>query len=735
MTVNDLPVDERIKKLIMKRGIVSLYPPQEKAFKTRVLQGGNLVLATPTASGKTLVAEIVMAHRILKDRIKALYLVPLKAIATEKYHELKAYEEIGLKVALTTGDYDSDDAYLERYDIIITTNEKADSLLRHKAPWFRDVGIIVIDEIHYIDDGKRGPVIESIIARLKALKKDIQMLALSATISNVNELASWLEAEYVCEEWRPVKLLEGVYHKGEIIFNTGERRRIKRVYNDPLLDLIYDTIVTGGQALIFVNARSRAVSLAEKIAKRTKLAPGPGISKYVDLILRSSDAVKLNEKLANLFAYGVSFHHAGLGFTQRKIIEDAFRNNALRVIVATPTLAAGVNLPARRVIVYDYTRYEPLFGRVYIKVMEYKQFAGRAGRPGYDEVGEAILIARHESDVKDLFNYYILSKPESILSKLASEAALRSQLLALIATEHANNLNSLYDILSRTLYAKQYGLTEVKRKIPGILEFLEEAEMIKVSRETLEPTRIGKRVTELYIDPLSAYRIIQGLRVRRINATDFAYLHLISTTPDMTKLHVSKKDYPILEEILDEKYDELLIDVFDRDEVREYLILSEVKTALLLYDWINEVSEDELTEKYDVGPGDIYNIVETAEWLLYSAIELAKIIHVRHDILKKISLLRERVKYGVKEELLELVKLKGIGRVRARALYNSGYRTLEDLAKAPIEKLVQVRGIGVEIAKSIKEQLGISVEKSSLEKAKMLDKSKRKLTGKITDYL
>lgn len=732
LTINDLPVDERIKRLIIKRGITNLYPPQEKAFKTRVLEGGNLVLATPTASGKTLVAEIVMAHRILKDKIKAVYLVPLKAIASEKYNELKVYEEIGLKVALTTGDYDSDDVYLGKYDIIVTTNEKADSLLRHKAPWFSDVGLIVIDEIHYIDDVKRGPVIESIIARLKTLRRDIQVIALSATISNVSEIASWLNAEYVCDDWRPVKLLEGVYCDGEIVFNTGDKKRIQRKFDDPLLDLVYDTIVSGGQVLVFVNSRSKAVSLAEKIARRVKPLPGRGIDKYVDLILKSSEASKLNEKLAKLFYHGVSFHHAGLSYSQRKIVENAFRSNTLKVIVATPTLAAGVNLPARRVIVYDYTRYEPILGKVYIKVMEYKQFAGRAGRPGYDDVGEAILIAKTDSEVDYLLNYYVKSSPESILSKLASENALRSQLLALIATEHVKDINSLYKILSHTLYARQYGLEEVKKKIPRILNLLEEMEMIRIQNKIIEATRIGRRVTELYIDPLSAYRIIKGLRVRRINASDFSYLHLISTVPDMIKLHISRGDYEWLERALDEKYDELLIDISDRDEVHEYMILSEIKTALLLHDWVNEVPEDVLMERYDVGPGDIHSIVETAEWLLYSTIELAKIIHVEYSVLKRLSILRERVKYGVREELLELTRLKGIGRVRARALYNAGYRTLKDLATAPIERLVQVKGIGFEIAKSIKEQLGVNVEEESLERAKKLDM--RKPRGKITDY-
>ena len=732
LTVNDLPVDERVKRLIIKRGITNLYPPQEKAFKTRVLEGGNLVLATPTASGKTLVAEIVMAHRILRDKIKAVYLVPLKAIASEKYNELKVYEEIGLKVALTTGDYDSDDAYLGKYDIIITTNEKADSLLRHKAPWFNDVGLIVIDEIHYIDDVKRGPVIESIIARLKTLRKDIQVIALSATISNVSEIASWLNAEYVYDSWRPVKLLEGVYYNGEIVFNTGDRRRIHRKFDDPLLDLVYDTIVSGGQVLVFVNSRSRAVSLAEKVAKKVKPLPGHGIDEYIDSILKSSEASKLNEKLAKLFNYGVSFHHAGLSYNQRKIIENAFRNNILKVIVATPTLAAGVNLPARRVIIYDYTRYEPILGRVYIKVMEYKQFAGRAGRPGYDNIGEAILIAKTSSEVEYLLNHYVKSSPESILSKLASENALRSQLLALIATEHAKDVNSLYKILSYTLYAKQYGLEEVKKKIPRILSLLEEMEMIRVQDRVIEATRIGRRVAELYIDPLSAYKIIRGLRVKRVNVSDLSYLHLISTVPDMIKLHINRRDYEWLERVLDEKYDELLIDVSDRDEVNEYTILSEIKTALLLYDWVNEVPEDVLMERYDVGPGDIHNIIETAEWLLYSTIELAKIIHVEYSVLRRLNILRERVRYGVREELLELTKLKGIGRVRARALYNAGYRTLEDLATAPIERLVQVRGIGFEIAKSIKEQLGVSIEEESLERARKLDMRKPK--GRITDY-
>ena len=202
---------------IISKEFKELRPAQEKAVKKGLLQGKNLIICTPTASGKTLIAELAAMSRIYKNIGKAIYIVPLKALANEKYKDFKnKYKDI--KVALSIGDLDSSDSYLEKYDFIITTSEKLDSLTRHHAPWLQHVGTIIIDEIHLLNDYGRGPTLEILITILRKLLKKAQFIGLSATIGNPKQLASWLDANLVVDNWRPVELKKGVYLKGEVEF-------------------------------------------------------------------------------------------------------------------------------------------------------------------------------------------------------------------------------------------------------------------------------------------------------------------------------------------------------------------------------------------------------------------------------------------------------------------------------------------------------------------------------------
>jgi len=218
-----LKVSQLKKKLhnnlykIISKEFKELRPAQEKAIKEGLLEGKNLLVCTPTASGKTLIAEIAALQRIYNNIGKTVYVVPLKALANEKYKDFKnKYKDI--KVALSIGDLDSSDSYLERYDFIITTSEKLDSLIRHHAVWLKDVATIIIDEIHLMNDSGRGPTLEILITILRRLLKKAQFIALSATIGNPEELAKWLDANLIIDYWRPVELKKGVYLEGEIEF-------------------------------------------------------------------------------------------------------------------------------------------------------------------------------------------------------------------------------------------------------------------------------------------------------------------------------------------------------------------------------------------------------------------------------------------------------------------------------------------------------------------------------------
>lgn len=558
----------------------------------------------------------------------------------------------------------------------------------------------------------------------------------SATIKNAEEIANWLNAKLVLSNWRPVILKEGVFDGEVIEFNDGTIKRPKIFDSNPVVSLAIDTVHEGGQSLVFLSTRRSTVSMATRVAKilpklLSKMQQR-ALAEVADEILRKGTKTQQSEKLAELVRRGVAFHHAGLHYEHRKVIENNFRQNIIKIICATPTLAAGVNLPARRVIIRDYYRYESDLGRYPIPILEYKQQAGRAGRPKYDKYGEAVLVAKSEEEKKQLFETYIFGEPEKIWSKLANEQVLRTHVLSTISAGYANSEESLLKFINETFYAYQYDPENIRSVIRKILNFLITEELLVEKEQVFLPTSLGKRTSELYIDPLTAVIIRDALiNAGKEKTTTLSFLHLISHTPDMVKLYLRRKDYQKFMEIVDMHYDEFLVKAPDYlTQPTEYeWFLSEVKVAQLLQDWIDEKTEDEILENYGIGSGDLLRIVETADWLLYATEEIAKIIK-QGDLISEIWKIRQRVKHGVREELLELVRLKGIGRIRARILYKYGFKTIFDLQKATVKELLSLPLIGPEIVKNVKTQIGGEISESGA----LLLKKEEKKQKRLTDY-
>ncbi|HEU97856.1 MAG: DEAD/DEAH box helicase [Fervidicoccaceae archaeon] len=700
MLFSELPLHSVLKKKIAGRGLRELYPPQEEAIKKGLFEGKNILMVTQTASGKTFLAELLAIDTVMKGKGKVVYLSPLKALADEKFRDFTLYYgDLNLRTILTVGNYDSDEPRLERYDIICTTYEKMDSLVRHRPNWLEKVSLLIIDEIHYLDDEKRGPVLESLIANLKLMIPNSQLFALSATVGNSEEIASWIEAELVESNWRPVPLREGVFFRGKVIYRDGDVEKINTKYSSPILDLVNDTITDGGQALVFVNSRRRAVSLSKILADRLELDPVEGAEELSEKMRNSSEVSSLNEELSQLISSGVSYHHAGLTVEQRREIEKAFRNGILKVIVATPTLAAGVNLPARRVIIESSERYVAGEGSEPIKVLEYKQFAGRAGRPGFDEYGEAILIARSTYEVEDLFKTYINGSPEKIRSKMGSPLKFRTYLLSYLVTFNGVNEEGIERYLEKLLLFRQTSEKKLKELVEDSLKMLIEGNFVIATGGTYLPTELGKYVAELYIDPLTALYTMRAFTKGK-RPTEFSIMHLIASSPDMPKLRLKSREMVSLDDSLMQYLPEMLLGLQDRDIEYEEA-LAELKTAFFLLDWINEVPEQEICDKYDLGPGDIYSFIESASWIAYAIRRLAEIVPGAKLYLSLLDELAVRVEKGVKRELVELASIPNIGRVRARRLYNAGFRTIDDIAKAGEERLKRVEGIGDALAKGI----------------------------------
>jgi len=741
--IADLEIADSVKELMAGVGIVELFPPQEEAMKAGALEGRNLVLASPTASGKTLVAELCALKHVLEKDGKVVYLTPLRALASEKFDEFRKYAVLAKKdgrkvrVGISTGDFDSTDQWLERYDIIITTNEKADSLLRHRAKWMGEISLVVADEVHLLNDAERGPTLEVVLARLMGVNPDVQILALSATINNVDEIAAWLEAEHVTTEWRPVSLKEGVLLNDEVQYRDGDARKVEKRTKDSAVNLALSTIKSGGQTLVFASTRKSAVALAKKFAGELEEALSKpalrSLEHEAEKILSSGERTRISDSLAELVKRGAAFHHAGLGGSHRRVVEDAFRQGKIKVLTATPTLAFGVNLPARVVIVQDYRRYEPGYGFYPISVLEYKQMAGRAGRPKYDRFGEAVLLAKTADEADYLMQSYVLARPERIWSRLAVERIMRSHVLATVAADFAHSENGIFEFFGRTFYAHQYDLDAIKGVIGKILKYLYDEQMLEVSGEEINATRFGKRVSDLYIDPASAVIIRDSVRRKPVELSELSLLHMIAHTPDMGPiLRPFSSEVDELAVCMEQHRGEFLADVPNEweDGIGYEEFLGEVKTALTLGAWIDEVSEDQLIERFRVQPGDLYRVLENAKWLLHATHELGTLFGSR-QVLPLTRELELRVEKGVKRELLPLVKLEGVGRARGRIIYNAGYKTIEDVKHASIESLTSLPLIGPKLAKRIKEQVGGFVKKETWEKLDKEDEWKQKA---LTEY-
>jgi helicase len=703
MRVEDLPLPAGVAEVMRQDGIETLYPPQEKALPP-ALAGRNLVLAVPTASGKSLIGYLTAVKHVLERGGKVLYIVPLRALAAEKYEDLCKFGPLGVRVGVSVGDFDTPDSRLSKYDIIVATSEKADSLLRHQVDWFDQVSLVVADEVHLMNDPGRGPTLEITLTKLRRANPSLQVIALSATVNNSREVADWLQAEHISSEWRPVELKEGVYLQEVVRFTDNSKRKVPYEV-DPVWSLIKDSLKGGGQCLVFVNTRRATESSAVKYSKLMR--------PFLDQELSEADLAEMDgeeehtnmaKTLRSCVKRGVAFHNAGLTNEQRRFIESNFKKGRIKVIIATPTLAAGINLPARRVIIREVQRYEE-GGYVPISVMEIKQMCGRAGRPRYDTEGEAILVARNEDEASLMMENYLLASSEEIFSKLGNEAVLRSHVLSSIATDTVHSWEGLLGLLSATFFAHQSSLQGMEQLVENILEFLGREEMIKVDDDQYRATFFGKRVSDMYIDPVTAVRLRDSLRRYERGMGHFGFLHAICSTPDMVNMYSRRGDAEWLEELVLKRCKDLLCDVPEEGEGNDYF-LSEFKTAVTLDEWMAETQEEKILEVMGIGPGDLRNKVELGKWLLYSMRELSN--QFNKEAYPVLTELMTRMEYGVRPELLDLVKLRGVGRARARALYSRGLKDRESLRCADVRTIASVIGIGETLAKGIKDQVGSS---------------------------
>ena len=704
MKIENLDLPKPAIDFLLSEGFSKLYPPQADCVDAGLLDGKSILVSAPTASGKTLTATLAMISYLSKNNGKVIYLSPLRALAAEKFTEFKKLEKVDLgkkiKVGISTGDFENVEKNLEKNNVLILTNEKMDSIIRHSAEWIDEIGLVIADEIHLIGDETRGPTLEMILTKLKLLASKPQIVGLSATITNSNELADWLGCILVKNDWRPVPLSEGVYDAGQVIMSDGKKFDVEPSLRGIPIDLGVQSVKDGGQSLVFAETRTRSKALATKaadiISQLLEKKETDELEKISKKILSNNEHTELVKTLAILIKKGVAFHHAGLNQNCRQTIETEFRKGTIKLLSSTPTLAAGVNLPARRVVISNINRYNAkVGGNRPISILEYKQLCGRAGRPQYDNYGESIIVGNGNSE--DLMEYYVNGEPEPIVSKITDDKSLRTHVLSVIVTTPGIKKEDILDFFLQTLGGIQSRKATIKFAIDISLRFLTNAFLIIKKGERYAATEFGKKTSMLYIDPLTATYFRDAIEnVSKERKHTFGFLHLISSCEEFfPKFSLRQKDYGTASLMITNHSSEILSPISEYDCSR---------SLLALQSWITESSELTLSDNLGIESGDMHRMVETANWLSYCLREISKHVE-RVDLLDELENLRRRIIYGIREELLDLVKVKGIGRIRARALYKHGIKTLDDLAKIPVNKLSEIDKIGSTLADNIKSEL------------------------------
>lgn len=661
-------------------------PAQKAVIESGYLEDkSNYIISIPTASGKT-VLGILPALKTILNGGKAVYAAPLLSIQNEKVKEFKAFEEHGIKV----GKHPSNS------DLSVMVFESFDALTRFSWNVLREVDTLIIDEFHMIGEYSRGPTLESAITRAKIINPSLRIIALSATLKNIDEIEQWLDGKTVEHDYRPVPLNKEVLDAE--MFNTKNK-------NDVIVKIVEKAIEDNSQALSFVSTRrfteSLATYVAKKIDKKTTKEQKHKFKQVADKLLevpkkKGSLPTTTCLKLAEAAEKGVVFHHAGLFNEQKEIIEDEFRNGNILMITATPSLMYGVNLPSKYVVIRDHTRWTSN-GPASIPVFDYEQMSGRAGRPQYDDVGYSYLVAKTMDEAFDLEARYIDGEIELTNSKLIdNKDAIYKQIIAQIASSLSKNLDDLNDFFGKTLYGFQmknnpsmsmFAQDSLNWELESALEFLLQNGIIRATPEGLKTTDFGNLIAKSNYAVETAVKIKEYVStMEKLNTAEMIYA--LAETPDLPLISFKgrKSKDPVRDKLSE-------CGLFAVD------IGNPEATAVSLIEWIDERNEYEIENAYNVYSASTRRSAYEASRLVKFAKNTLEVLG-NYSNLKDMDYLSARLYYGVKEDIIPLVVgVKRLGRKRARLLMKTFGDNLNEASEKDLQK---IEGIGPKLAGKVK---------------------------------
>ena len=682
--------DTKIKEIIKESypNIKEFNPAQNAVIDSGFLEDQtNYIIAIPTASGKTVLGVMAALNAVLNGG-KAVYAVPLISIQNEKVKEFKKFEQFGIKV----GKHPSSS------DLAVMVFESFDAITRFSWNTLRDIDLLIVDEFHMIGEYSRGPTIECAITRSRILNPGMRIIALSATLKNMNELSSWLDAHVVQHDFRPVPLYKDVL--------TTEEMETKNK-NEVIVKILNTSIEESSQALVFVSTRRFTESLAKYTSGKIKRRISPDQrSKFHEVSQKLLDVPRKRGslptevclKLAECVENGVAFHHAGLFDKQKEIIEDEFRAGNLLMITATPSLMYGVNLPSKNVVIRDYTRWTSQ-GPQPIPVFDYEQMSGRAGRPGYDTEGYSYLIAKSVDEAYNLKEHYVYGEIETTNSKLIENRdAVYRQIITQIASTLAKKPADLLEFFAKTFYGFQMGNNEYSNslgidsmgyEINNSLEFLVQNGIIMPTPDGLKTTEFGMLIAKSKYTVETAVRLREfATRSSEINTSQLLYE--ICKTPDMPRISFKGR-----------KSKEPVRDKLNKAEVFVVDIGNTEATAATLMEWMDERNEYEIENAFNVYAASTRRSAYEASLLVKFFKNICNVINFYSGV-DVLDMMSARLYYGVKPDIIPMVvSIKRLGRKRARSLVKAFG---EDLRYITREELLKIDGIGPKTAEAILEK-------------------------------
>ncbi|KAG8014817.1 DNA polymerase theta [Nibea albiflora] len=764
------PILERYQK----HGVTHMFEWQAQCLSVgQVLLGGNLVYSAPTSAGKTLVSELLMLKRVLETKRKALFILPFVSVAKEKMHYLQSvFEEAGIRVEGYMGSTSAAGGFTS-LDMAVCTIEKANSLINRliEEDSMSLLGMVVVDELHMVGDSGRGYLLELLLTKIRyiaqkqnttgSLSEGVQIIGMSATLPNLSLLAGWLGAELYQTDYRPVPLQEhlkvgcSIYDKSLSVVRQFTPALHIKGDDEHIVSLCYETVMEGHSVLLFCPSKNWCEKLADSIAREfynLRRADRQGEAEpqpvsldqdgLVDVVaqLRRTPA-GLDPILQRTVPWGVAFHHAGLTFDERDVLEGAFRQGMVRVLAATSTLSSGVNLPARRVIIRT-----PTFNGHLLDPLTYKQMAGRAGRKGVDTTGmegrrggkrfdvsllaslfcrfvcplsgESVLVCKEAERQKGMSLLRGALQPiSSCLVRREGEGVTTSMLRAILeiivggvaSTPLDVRLYASCSLLAASMKCdgkKELNEETNKGAIEACVEWLIDNEFISIQKDGEEerycPTQLGAATLSSSLSPPEALGIFADLQRAMkgfVLENDLHILYLITplyaewTTIDWyqffclwEQLSSSMKRVAELvgvqEGFLARSVGGKLVAKTEKQR-RQMAIHKRFFTTLVLQDLVNEVPLGTVASKYNCNRGQLQSLQQSASTYAGMVTVFCKRLGW-HNMELLLSQYQTRLSFGVQRELVDLVRVSLLNATRARTLYAQGLCTVAELARATV---------------------------------------------------